>query len=65
MNSHLRVQAENADTSTEPNLAAQMTPLDRDEITDELQLITHGNLIALEWDINPQDATELYLSTID
>ena len=61
----VRVQAENADTSTEPNLAAQTTPLDHDEITDEFQMITHANLIALEWDIDPQAATELYLSIID
>ena len=61
----VRVQAENDGTSTEPNLAAQTTPLDHDEITDELQMITHANLIALEWDINPQATTELFLSTTD
>ena len=58
-----RVQAENAGTSTEPNLAAQTTALDDNEITAELQMIIVARCFALEWDIDPRAATDLLLST--
>ena len=56
-----RVQAENAGTSTEPNLAAQTTPLGDDVITADLQTIIAARCFALEWDIDPRAATELLL----
>lgn len=58
-----RVQAENAGTSTEPNLAAQITPLGDDEITADSQTIIAARCFALEWDIDPRAATELLLAT--
>ena len=59
----VRIRAEYDGTSTEPNFAAQFTPLGHDEVTDELQMIARANCFALESNINPQAATELFLST--
>ena len=58
-----RVQAENAGTSTEPNLAAQTTPLGDDGITADSRTIAATRCFALEWDIDPRAAVELLLST--
>ena len=58
-----RVQAENAGTSTEPNLAAQTTPRGDDGITADSRTIIATRCFALEWDIDPRAATDLLLST--
>ena len=58
-----RVQAENAGTSTEPNFAAQTTPLGDDETTDDMQTIIAARCFSLEWDIDPRAAVELLLSS--
>ena len=59
----VRIRAEYDGISTELNFAAQFTPLGHDEVTNELQMIAHANCFALESNINPQAATELFLST--